>query len=403
MLSINKFIVLAFAALCGSMVNAQTQNTVMRTPVGVWLTAPPTGDCRQQYYQQAIDNQSQNSYLCNFSSGVWIQATQIYTSITGVPAVSLMGNPTGSIANASAITLGSGLSFSGTTLLSTALVNPMTTSGDIILGGASGVATRSTPTGAGIAILAGSNFTGLNNTTLVPAANTIVDAYQLYDTTTASSGNQQYSPALHFQGRGWETNTSASQPVDVRAYLIPTQGTTNPSGLFTIDEAVNGGAFGPLMQFDLHTQTALFANQNSEAIPAIGFGNNLTTGIGIRGGSYLLNIISGVAYTAVTSNYFGLGNNMQLAWTSLSPYAGTQQTTLYQSSPGVVGFGTSTNNGLGSWLAANGTLSGILTLSTLTTPADNATCTAGTLWVDTGFIYVCTASGTVKRATLATY
>ncbi len=74
MLSINKFIVLAFAALCGSMVNAQ--NTVMRTPVSVWLTAAPLGDCRQQYYQLAIDNSTQLSYLCNESSGAWTGSAQ---------------------------------------------------------------------------------------------------------------------------------------------------------------------------------------------------------------------------------------------------------------------------------------------------------------------------------------
>jgi hypothetical protein len=37
------------------------------------------------------------------------------------------------------------------------------------------------------------------------------------------------------------------------------------------------------------------------------------------------------------------------------------------------------------------------------TPADNATCTAGAIWWDVNYIYVCTASATVKRATLSTY
>lgn len=40
---------------------------------------------------------------------------------------------------------------------------------------------------------------------------------------------------------------------------------------------------------------------------------------------------------------------------------------------------------------------------TAITPADNAACTAGTFWWDIGFIYVCTASGTVKRTALSTY
>ncbi len=43
------------------------------------------------------------------------------------------------------------------------------------------------------------------------------------------------------------------------------------------------------------------------------------------------------------------------------------------------------------------------TLGTSYTPANNLSCTAGTFWWDTGYIYLCTASGTVKRATLSTY
>lgn len=42
-------------------------------------------------------------------------------------------------------------------------------------------------------------------------------------------------------------------------------------------------------------------------------------------------------------------------------------------------------------------------ISQSNTPADNAVCSPGTVWWDTGFVYVCTASGTVKRATLNTY
>lgn len=44
-----------------------------------------------------------------------------------------------------------------------------------------------------------------------------------------------------------------------------------------------------------------------------------------------------------------------------------------------------------------------IVITTPNTPADNATCVAGTIWWDTGFLYVCAVSGTVKRATLAAY
>ena len=41
--------------------------------------------------------------------------------------------------------------------------------------------------------------------------------------------------------------------------------------------------------------------------------------------------------------------------------------------------------------------------SLATTPADNATCTPGQTWWDSGFFYICTASGTVKRVALSTF
>jgi len=55
-----------------------------------------------------------------------------YAKIQQVSASSLLGNPTGASANASEITLGSGLSFAGSVLNVSALANPMTTTGDVI-------------------------------------------------------------------------------------------------------------------------------------------------------------------------------------------------------------------------------------------------------------------------------
>lgn len=45
----------------------------------------------------------------------------------------------------------------------------------------------------------------------------------------------------------------------------------------------------------------------------------------------------------------------------------------------------------------------LLAVSSLTTWANNQTCTAGQIMVDASFIYVCTAANTVKRATLSTF
>jgi len=44
-----------------------------------------------------------------------------------------------------------------------------------------------------------------------------------------------------------------------------------------------------------------------------------------------------------------------------------------------------------------------LTAITGATPTDTQTCTAGNLWFDSSYIYVCTASGTVKRSALSSF
>lgn len=116
--------------------------------------------------------------------------------------------------------------------------------------------------------------------------------------------------------------------------------------------------------------------------------------------------IFGAGYDVMVSS--GLGISMQsakkIAWSGTTHAYDALDTSLSRGAAGVLYFGTgAAGSAAGSWQATNGTLSGILTLSTLTTPADNATCTAGTIWVDTGFIYVCAVSGTVKRVALATY
>lgn len=52
-------------------------------------------------------------------------------------------------------------------------------------------------------------------------------------------------------------------------------------------------------------------------------------------------------------------------------------------------------------LASKG--SGGVVMGATQTPSHTATCTAGAFWWDTGFIYVCTASGTVKRVALSSF
>lgn len=86
-------------------------------------------------------------------------------------------------------------------------------------------------------------FSALQTVTLAPAANTASDGLELYDNTAASSGNQQYSPVIHWKGQGWQTTTPASQTIDWLAYAIPVQGAANPSSTLVFQSQVNGGGY----------------------------------------------------------------------------------------------------------------------------------------------------------------
>ncbi len=77
---------------------------------------------------------------------------------------------------------------------------------------------------------------------------TTVDLVLFENATAASAGAQQWSPAIAWQGRGWKTNsTAASQSVRFHSYVVPVQGSANPTGYLTFESSVNGGSFGGSM------------------------------------------------------------------------------------------------------------------------------------------------------------
>ncbi len=66
----------------------------------------------------------------------------------------------------------------------------------------------------------------------------------LVNTTAAAAGAQQISPALRWSANGWKTNaTAASQAVDFRSYVLPTQGSTQPTGELIFESAINSGSY----------------------------------------------------------------------------------------------------------------------------------------------------------------
>jgi hypothetical protein len=120
--------------------------------------------------------------------------------------------------------------------------------GEYTITGTGNVMMSASPTTTGTLTAATINASGVFTDTQALAANTSGDGLVLTNTTAATSGNQRYSPRLHFTGQGWKTNaTAASQAVDFINELQPVQGAANPSGNLIWSSSINGGAYSALM------------------------------------------------------------------------------------------------------------------------------------------------------------
>lgn len=129
-------------------------------------------------------------------------------------------------------------------------------------------------------------------------------------------------------------------------------------------------------------------------------GGNPCLGLGISD-SATWTLVSGCHGMLIgnwNSNFLTKASGIRDCWNSATTFAsGTPDTCFRRSAADEVtlnGYFDSTPTG-------NIKLGAVIT--TPSTPADNATCTAGQMYVDTGFVYFCTASGTVKRAALSTF
>lgn len=88
------------------------------------------------------------------------------------------------------------------------------------------------------------NFTALQGVTLTSLGTTIIDGFQLFNTTAAANNFQQYSPYSHFKGFGWNTQASASQAQEWRFGQRITQvGFGAPTNQFVFQSQQNGGGW----------------------------------------------------------------------------------------------------------------------------------------------------------------
>lgn len=97
--------------------------------------------------------------------------------------------------------------------------------------------------------------TGLSSFKATSAA--IDDWLSLSSATTASAGNQKWSPSITLTGNGWKTNaTAASQSVSYKLTTVPVQGAANPTGALRISESINGGGATTLLEVGSSNITA---------------------------------------------------------------------------------------------------------------------------------------------------
>ena len=118
------------------------------------------------------------------TTGTGVLSIAAVSDLPALIASSLMGNPTGSSAAPSAITLGTNLSFAGSVLNATGggMANPMTTAGDTIYGGSSGTPTRMAIGTAGQVLGVNVGGTGLEYKTI--AAGSLISITETAGTIT---------------------------------------------------------------------------------------------------------------------------------------------------------------------------------------------------------------------------
>jgi len=76
------------------------------------------------------------------------------------------------------------------------------------------------------------------------ATQTTSSGLALVNTTAATSGSQQISPAIRWSGQGWKTDAIAtSQAVEFIADVLPIQGTSSPTGLWKLKASINGASY----------------------------------------------------------------------------------------------------------------------------------------------------------------
>ena len=264
---------------------------------------------------------------------------------------------------------------------------------DILVGGGAALPVWTAATGTGAPVRAGSpTISGTLNTGAIIATQTGVgtvptDGVLITNTTAASVGAQQYSPALSLSGTGWATGGGGSMAVKFSQYVVPVTGSSSPTGNLTWDSKVGGAA--AVVQMTLSTAGDLKATGTIGA----------TMYYGVAGSNGILRMDGNTSARGL-----GIGSLCQIAWASGSFSGGSVagDTSLSRNAAGIVQIGTTTPNALGSLLLTNLTASGAITATpnTLTGAGAISVSTTATGYISTGAAQALTladgANGQIK-------
>lgn len=249
----------------------------------------------------------------NFTVNQLTQGTIVNLLNKGAGDVTLVAGSGVTITGATLLTGGG--NYSGVIYFDTQ-TNPIITTN--VGGGGSGWALTGTSTLTGATTIAGST----SNTIKFKFDNlgvTSTDGAGLWlqNSQAATSGNQQISPSLIFEGQGYETGTPLSRSIRLKQYLLPVQQSISAAGgVFNTDVSIDGGTtYNRLLSTNVNTgKTIIKGNVNYDNPPFFEFVRNqggVEVGRGSVGylGSTEMNLSVNMDYTLGSHRYYDASKN----------------------------------------------------------------------------------------------
>jgi hypothetical protein len=152
---------------------------------------------------------------------------------------------------------------------------------------------------SGLPTLSGNpnSFTGSQNVTLAPGAATFADAFQAFNTTPATSGNNQWSPCWHSKGYGYIS--SSSQSIEFRICSEP--GTSAAASILNIDSNVNGAGWNNEAYLTANGVWNTTGSMTSPAAFVVGLGGVFECTHGSNGTCGVSTLASGTVTVSTTA------------------------------------------------------------------------------------------------------